>query len=325
MIAGFATREAGAYHVENLGLVVASNALIMSGPPVYAAINYIILGRVLYYVPYLAPMHPGRVITTFLGIDAVIEAMIVNGAIRMTNSSLEESRRILGANLVKSSLIIQAVMFVVFVFIAGIFHVRARRAGVLTKKLRTVLVVLYVSCTIITIRCIFRIIEFFEGWTGHLYRHEPYFWVFEASIMFVNSLIWNIWHPGARLPRSNEVYLSRDGLTELKGPGWDDDRNWVVTIFDPFDLYGIFTGKDKRTRFWEMSQEEVEAVVAEKKRNKRKWYAVLLDPFHLWGSRGLIGKHFAKNSGKDPEPTASSPAAAALGDKPPASRVSEVV
>jgi hypothetical protein len=40
MIAGFAVRLAGAYDTENLAYVVASTVLVMSGPPVYALINY---------------------------------------------------------------------------------------------------------------------------------------------------------------------------------------------------------------------------------------------------------------------------------------------
>jgi hypothetical protein len=40
MIAGFGVRLAGAYDTENLAYVIASTVLIMSGPPVYALINY---------------------------------------------------------------------------------------------------------------------------------------------------------------------------------------------------------------------------------------------------------------------------------------------
>jgi hypothetical protein len=40
MIAGFAMRLAGAYHPENLVYLIVSTVLVMSGPPVYALINY---------------------------------------------------------------------------------------------------------------------------------------------------------------------------------------------------------------------------------------------------------------------------------------------
>jgi hypothetical protein len=83
MISGFAVRLAGAYNTDNLAYLVASSVLIMSGPPVYALINYLILSRILYYVPHLAPLHPGRVATTFVGLDGVCEVLIGQGVWRM--------------------------------------------------------------------------------------------------------------------------------------------------------------------------------------------------------------------------------------------------
>ena len=42
-----------------------------------------------------------------------------------------------------------------------------------------------------------------------------------------------------------------DGVTEVQGPGWIDKRKWYVTVMDPFDLWGLFSGKDKRDKWWE--------------------------------------------------------------------------
>ncbi|KAH7117938.1 RTA1 like protein-domain-containing protein [Dendryphion nanum] len=305
MIAGFALREVGAYNTDNLTYVIASTVIIMSGPPVYALINYLILSRILFYIPYLAPMHPGRVATTFVGLDGVCELLIGQGAWRMANSSMTEKQRKLGSNLVTASLCLQAALFGAFGIIAARFHYRALKAGVLNKDLCTVLYVLYVSAGIVTIRCIYRLVEYIEGWNSVLYKNEVFFWIFEAVIMFLNTLLLNMFHPGKRLPRSNTVFLARDGVTERQGPGWDDDRPWIVTIFDPFDVHGLLTGRDKKTQFWDMSDEELERLSAEKKANKRSVLAGFLDPFHLWGSRGYIGKHLAKKNAteSDTQPT----------------------
>lgn len=40
MLSGFAVRLAGAHNTDNLAYLIASTVLIMSGPPVYALINY---------------------------------------------------------------------------------------------------------------------------------------------------------------------------------------------------------------------------------------------------------------------------------------------
>ena len=295
MISGFAVRLAGAYDTDNLGYLIASTVLIMSGPPVYALINYFILSRLLYYIPYLAPLHPGRVATTFIGLDGVCEILIGQGAWRMANSSSTDAERQLGSDLVTASLCLQAALFGAFGLLAAQFHRRANRAGVLKQDLRVVLYVMYVSATIVTIRCIYRLVEYILGWESSIYQNEIYFWIFEAVIMFLNTALLNLWHPGKRLPPSNSVFLARDGVTERKGPGWGDDRPWIVTIFDPFDLWGLAKGKDKKTQFWDMSDAELDAARAEKKRNKRGILKGLVDPFHLWGETGYIGRYLKKD------------------------------
>jgi hypothetical protein len=209
-------------------------------------------------------------LTTFLAADGICEALIANGASRMANANLTSSQRAVGENIIKAALIMQACLFMLFILLAIEFQRRASKAGVLKPNIQTVLNVMYISCTIVTVRCIYRIIEFFLGYTGYIYTHEPFFWVFEASIMFVNTAMLNIWHPGRYLPQSNKVFLSKDGQTELLGPGWSDNRPFIITFFDPFDLYGLFTGRDNATKFWELSPEELAAMDAKAKEEKAR-------------------------------------------------------
>lgn len=297
MISGFSMRLAGAYHTSNLGILIASTVLIMSGPPVYALVNYFILSRMLYYMPYLAPMHPGRVATTFIGLDGVCEILIGNGAWRMADSSMTDSQRQAGANMVMASLCLQAALFAGFGVLAALFHHKALRAGVLKNEMKTVLYVMYMSAFIVTVRCIYRLVEYILGWESEIYKNEVYFWIFEAFIMFLNTALLNAVHPGKRLPRSNSTFLAKDGVTERRGPGWDDDRPWPVTIFDPLDIWGLLSGKDEGTKFWDLSDEELERVRLQKAMNKRSVLAALVDPFRLWGEKGYIGKHLVKKDG----------------------------
>ena len=51
--------------------------------PVYAHTHYTLLGHTLYYVPYLSIIHPGRIISTFVGLDALLEALTGNGAAKL--------------------------------------------------------------------------------------------------------------------------------------------------------------------------------------------------------------------------------------------------
>lgn len=162
-----------------------------------------------------------------------------------------------GRVLVQTAMILQIIMFVGFIAIEAVFHRRCLRANVMNKKLRTVLLVQYASSGLILTRSLFRTVEFFLGPKNSIVRNEWYFWVFESSLMLINALILAIWFPGKYLPRSNKIYLSKDGI-EVEGTGFKDNRPFVVTLFDPFDVWGLITGKDKQNRFWEEENQLVE-------------------------------------------------------------------
>lgn len=72
----------------------------------------------------------------------------------------------------------------------------------------------------------------------------------------------HIWHPARLLPTDYKVYLATDGVTERQGPGWVDKRTFLVTVLDPFNLWGLFasSGASKEVNFWETDTEQHEVV-----------------------------------------------------------------
>ena len=103
-VVGLCLREYGAYHLHDLGVFIASTVLLFIAPPVYNGADYIIFGRLLYYIPYLSPIHPGRVWTTFVALDLVDGIIAGNGAARAANSDNTASQIRTGFVLVKVSL-----------------------------------------------------------------------------------------------------------------------------------------------------------------------------------------------------------------------------
>jgi hypothetical protein len=168
MTAGFIMREIGAFNISNLGILIASIVLLLSGPPIYSGAAYFILARTLYYIPWLSPLHPGRILTTFIGVDFLIELMVANGAAKAANTSTGAAEQQAGGILIKTALILQACTFAAYVAILAIWHTRAKRANLMTGNLRRVVAVMYASAVLISARCIYRIAEYFEGWTGEL-------------------------------------------------------------------------------------------------------------------------------------------------------------
>jgi hypothetical protein len=228
--------------------------------PLLELANYHVLGRVLYYVPYFAPLHPGRVLTTFGMLSSVVEVLNALGVSYASNTFLPDRYIQLGRALTKTALILQIVVIALFLLLAAIFHSRCNKAGVLNRKVRGPLITLYISTGLILARSIYRTVENFGlasvvtdlKTLSPLLRYEWYFWVFEASLMLINSIMWNVRHPGRYLPRNKKVYLAQDGKTEVEGPGWKDDRGFIMTVCDPCGMMNMGTRKEeKKAPFWE--------------------------------------------------------------------------
>lgn len=134
-----------------------------------------------------------------------------------------------------STSLFKVLCFVGFVAIAALFHRRAIKANLLTAPIRTILLTLHASSLLIFARSIFRLVEFFEGPNGKASIVEAYFWVFESAVMLANSFLLNAFHPGRFLPRDSKIYLERDGVTEVEGLGFVDERRYLWTWLDPFE------------------------------------------------------------------------------------------
>ena len=94
--------------------------------------------------------------------------MVANGAAKAANTSNSAGEHMAGEILIKIALILQACTFTAYVAILALWHRRAKRANVLTGNLRKVVWTMYASATFISIRCIYRIVEYFEGWDGEV-------------------------------------------------------------------------------------------------------------------------------------------------------------
>ncbi|KAJ2896597.1 hypothetical protein MKZ38_005420 [Zalerion maritima] len=264
-VAGFVAREQAAFDYDNLDLLLASVCLVYAAPPLCELANYVVLGRILYYVPYHSPIHPGRVLTTFTAVSLVVEMLNGIGVSYSTNQGLSRGARQTGAGLMKAALILQLIVVVLFVALLTVFLRRCRKAGSRNENVRQAALTLYISSAIITVRIIYRTVEYFDlesllsdpgsveaDKLSPIVRYEWFFYVFESSLMLLNSVLMNWRHPTRWLPRSNKVYLSKnDGVTEVDGPGYKDGRNFLVTFLDPFDVYGLIRGRDKKNMFWE--------------------------------------------------------------------------
>ncbi|KAL2150543.1 hypothetical protein VTH82DRAFT_7106 [Thermothelomyces myriococcoides] len=257
---GYALREWGAFNYlysltdkTPLIIFVLSQVFIYVCPPLLELSNYHILGRVFYYVPSCAPLPASRVLATFGGLMAAVEALNAVGVSLAVNPSGDSQS--LGKSLIIAAISMQIVVIVTFVSLAALFHVRFVRARIGSHAVRTILLVLYASMTLIFVRCIYRLVEHSGNIEielndievlrrlSPLLRYEVFFYVFEATLMLLNSWLWNAWHPGRFLPRENHIYLAEDG-TEVTGEKEEDSRPLLAKMGHVLS-FGILFRKTK--------------------------------------------------------------------------------
>ncbi|PGH14372.1 hypothetical protein AJ80_05962 [Polytolypa hystricis UAMH7299] len=250
---GYIVREVCAHgKYGDLNLFITATVMLFVAPPLYLAANSIFLGRLLYYIPWLSPMHPGRVVSTFLGLDFIVEVLTSSGASIASNLSNPPDRLQTGSLLIKISLFAQLVLFFSFFVVVATFHYRVHKAGIRNNRsLRVMIYMLYASTVLITIRNIYRLTEYFEGWGSEMGGVEAYFWCLDAVPTLLNSAMMNVFPPASYLPRSRLTYLARDCVTERQGPGWVDNRPVWKTIVDPFNFASWKQGNEKDKAFWD--------------------------------------------------------------------------
>ena len=153
------------------------------------------------------------------------------------------------------------------VVLAGWFHHRCRAKGITHRNVAIPLTALYVSVALISVRTIYRIVEYFAvadipvpgsvaalnsgNEVSPLVGQEWFFYVFEATMMLLDCALFNVFHPRRFLPRDSDVYLATDNATEVKGSGCHDERHFILTLCDPFDIIGALQPKGKTgKKFW---------------------------------------------------------------------------
>ena len=286
-LGGFVCRAISVRDTQNVDMYIAQFVLVLMGPPLYAAAEYFILGRLLAYLPYHSPVHPGRVISTFLFLSSCVEALTANGAANSGGGDRDADQRRTGIATLKAALILQCCVELFFISITATVQYRCHRAGLFPKQVRPVFYILYLTSTMVLVRCVVRTIEGFEAphcqpWIdvdtcGYVSRQEWILWVFEIANITLFVILWAIFPPGKYLPRDDRIFLDQmDGKTERVGPGFSqaDQRPWWQTVVDPFNVKGAVTGRGMAVRkFWEEEQPVYTGgpLPKEKRQKKNGW------------------------------------------------------
>jgi hypothetical protein len=112
----------------------------------------------------------------------------------------------LGENIIVGGLGIQIIFFAFFIIVAAVFHYRiscypTTRSQTVTVAWNRYLWILYTVSLLIMIRSIFRIAEYIMGGEGVLLQNEIYLYIFDATLMFLSTVVFNVYHPSSIVSR----------------------------------------------------------------------------------------------------------------------------
>ncbi|KAI9157992.1 Protein RTA1 [Paramyrothecium foliicola] len=201
--AGRAINAFEAYGQWSLLPYILQALLLLLGPAFYAASIYMVLGRLirLLEADQYSMVRLNWLTKIFLFGDILsIAAQGIGGGMLAGADSKSASDR--GQMIIIIGLIIQLLFFGMFIVVTALFHYRlhnnpTRASMSIVAPWKKLLQALYVASIFIMIRSIFRVIEYIMGKDGELMKKEFYIYIFDATLMFIVSMIFNIFHPSA--------------------------------------------------------------------------------------------------------------------------------
>jgi hypothetical protein len=135
----------------------------------------------------------------------IAQAYTAPGGVLISSADTKDEENT-GKGIIVGGLFLQIVFFSLFISVTGIFHRRilsrpTSESQNLPVPWRRYILVLYAVSALITVRSVFRVIEFIQGPRGTLMTNEVYMYVFDAVLMFLVSLVFNIYHPRTIITR----------------------------------------------------------------------------------------------------------------------------
>lgn len=121
-----------------------------------------------------------------------------------------------GATIIIIGLFVQLAFFGVFLVVAVNFHFKIRRAPTARSRIgipwQKHLKVLYAAGLLIMVRSIFRAVEYLQGFHGYLLSREAYLYAFDAVLMFIVMVLFNVIHPAELFTRPSRIASFASGI-----------------------------------------------------------------------------------------------------------------
>ncbi|PYH85415.1 RTA1 like protein [Aspergillus uvarum CBS 121591] len=204
---------------------VGQELLLLLAPSLFSASIYMLLGRIIRLVhgDSHSLIRPNWLTKIFVTGD-VLSFFIQSGGGGMMASAKSASSVSLGNRIIVIGLIVQLVFFGFFILVSMVFHRRMTASPTPTSlsisnpPWYTYMRVLYAASILIMVRSIYRVVEYVQGTTGVLQQHEIYLYIFDAVLMLLVCLLFNILHPSRILSKRQPYGKMESDQIEMLDP-----------------------------------------------------------------------------------------------------------
>ncbi|KAL4811792.1 RTA1 like protein-domain-containing protein [Aspergillus spinulosporus] len=185
---GYAARAVSTKDQQDTTVLTITELFILLAPILVNAFDYMVLARMInFFVPerQIGIFKPSLLAFVFVFLDiASFVIQLIGGG--MATPSADAATQLKGIHIYMGGIGIQQFFITLFLIIAVHFHRHASSTH-------------SVSLLFITIRIIFRLVEFSSGNddSNPMTHNEWYMYVFDAAPMWCAIAVWNVIHPGA--------------------------------------------------------------------------------------------------------------------------------
>lgn len=214
--------------------LVACQAILVAAPALLVAQDYIIVERMMDFTgKEYGPVGRNEITKVFLGADMIAIALQAVGTSMLTDALGEPHQARVAQKILVTGLLLQIITFGIYTVLAILFDFRSSRDPALRayktqlESLRMLWIAFYISAALITIRTIYRTVEFMNvvpsssglyNQDGYLFNREWWFFVFESVPILFSVIVFSIWHPRAYLPPRKGFHIS-EGYKEQRKTG----------------------------------------------------------------------------------------------------------
>lgn len=204
-------------------LYIAWFVLLMIAPIWTNAYVYVVFGRITRERKSSEALE--RVLAwkhglTFVILDVIAFLVQVSGAGIAASSAvaqnLDQTRANMGIHIYMGGCGFQQICIIAFFALAVRVQIRltadAKTSGIKVTRTRTLFCVIYAVGVLITVRIIFRLVEYSQGFKSSIPKHEVFQYSLDSTPMLFALIAFNVWHPGRLLNRHEKRYAETELL-----------------------------------------------------------------------------------------------------------------